>query len=142
MAPSTTPHPYKFPNMSLLILTISMIISVASAHGNGCRCGQSGMVCERHQLMFWGMLGVLATYLYMYAGYFWQRYCAQFFARFCASEEEETERKCSHAHGHGHKCCGDHHDHGCDKHHDDHDHGCDKHHEDHDHGCDKHHDDH
>merc|ERR1712098_36996 len=68
------------------------------------------------QMLFWGMLGVLATYLYMYAGYFWQRYLASFFARWCpCCDEEKTEHKDSHAHGHGHGhghgCCGHDHDH-------------------------------
>merc|ERR1712058_50866 len=82
----------KFPNMSLLILTLSTLISVASAHGGSCKCGTAGMVCDRHQMMFWGMLGVLATYLYMYAGYFWQRYLASFFARWCPCCDEEKNR--------------------------------------------------
>merc|ERR1711964_543070 len=133
--PSTTQLLHKFPNMSLLVLTISMMFSVASAHGGNCKCGSSGMVCERHQLMFWGMLGVLLTYLYMYASYYYQRYCARFFARWCCGEEEEPERKCSHEHGHG--CCGHDHDHCCHHDHDDCDHDHDCNHKD----CDHKHDD-
>merc|ERR1711964_844421 len=118
---------------SLLVLTVaSMMISVANAHGNSCRCGSSGMVCERHQLMFWGMMGVMLTYLYMYASYYYQRYCASFFARWCCCEEEKTERKCSHGccgHDHDHDHCCDHHD--CDHKHDD----CDLKHGDCHHGC-------
>merc|ERR1711964_452642 len=76
-------------NKSLLLL--AACLSVVSAHGNHCRCGASQQVCRKHQWMILAMLGMFLSYMYMYAGYYWQKYCAYCFKTEELEEHEEEE---------------------------------------------------
>merc|ERR1711964_140749 len=85
------------------------------AHADGCNCGTASVVCQKHQWMFWGILGLMLTYLYMYAGYLFQSFCqtekkdhecdecGHHHCSACSHDDccDHFGDVCNHSHGHG-----------------------------------------
>merc|ERR1712202_24770 len=94
--------PNKTPNLRMKFIATAFVLActgcTVKAHGDGCSCGTASVVCQKHQWMFWGIFGLMLTYLYMYAGYLFETFC----------QKDDTCHDCGHNHcsvcDHG-DCC-------------------------------------
>merc|ERR1711964_129171 len=109
--PSVCDRSKQSQNLRMKFFTLlALVLACANcvrAHTAGCSCGSpASPVCQKHQWMFWGIIGLMATYLYMYAGYLWQAFCQKVAT---VLPTVTCDENCGHHHcddcDHG-ACCG------------------------------------